>query len=122
MRVIDAVGFVTLIYSMMANKEAAQHLAVAGTERGAVLEAPFVTAVGADATRARRSALQKMRQVISRRCKLFEQGLVIADELDVPRLKVEAYWGCVRWYGFRGRLDMAPRFGRIGHCGLLNSR
>ncbi|MCO5189823.1 MAG: transcriptional regulator [Anaerolineae bacterium] len=96
----------SLIYSMMGEQEAAQRTAVAGTERGAVLEAPFVTAVGV-MRQGHAAALCKDEAGYKQAVQLFEQGIQIADELDVPRLKVEAYWGLCQVYGFRGQLDMA---------------
>lgn len=103
----------SFILSCQGHSQNAYRTAVEGTERGRALHSPFITAVGT--MRQGHAwligeAADKFEQ--ARRC--FERAVEISDELAVDRLKVEAFWGLCRTYGYRGELAHAEEVARHG--------
>lgn len=104
----------SFILSCQGDSENAYKTALEGTERGQALHSPFVTVVGT--MRQGHAWLigeapDKFEQ--SQRC--FERAVELSDELAVDRLKVEAYWGLCRTYGYRGELAQAEE---VAHRGI----
>ncbi len=96
----------SLILSFQGEQEAAYQTAIAGTERGQLLDSPFVTAVGY--MRQGHSWLTlKSAEGYARAELLFQQAIALSQQIDVPRLKVEAAWGLCQAHGFRGQLAQA---------------
>ena len=44
----------------------------------------------------------------------FEQVIKISHEISTPRLRVEAYWGLTKFYGFLGNLNEAEKMANDG--------
>ena len=104
----------SFILACQGKSEEAYQSAVEGTQRGEVLNSPFITAVGhmrqGHAWLIRNDGPDRYTQ--AERC--FERAIEISDELSVARLKVEAYWGLCRSYGYRGELAHAEEAARLG--------
>lgn len=99
----------SLVLSFQGEGERALQTAIEGTERGQALSSPFITAVGymrqGHAWQLRSSLDAAERAARAARC--FHQAIAIAEELAVPRLKVEASWGLCRVHGYAGNLTAA---------------
>lgn len=96
----------SLLQSYIGESELAYQNAVEGIKRGQIFNSPFITAVGymrQGHAWLLRDAKEKYRQAIAS----FDQAIEISDSLGVERLKVEAYWGLCRAYGYRGQLSRA---------------
>ncbi|MCA9922484.1 MAG: bacterial transcriptional activator domain-containing protein, partial [Anaerolineales bacterium] len=96
----------SIILSMQGETEKAYQCAIEGTERGQALDSPFVTAVGY-MRQGHAWLLHKNEQGYSEAYRCFHEAIKISETLDVPRLKVEAYWGLCQAHGFPGDLDKA---------------
>ena len=96
----------SLILAMQGEAEKARETAVAGTERGKVLRSPFVTAVGY-MRQGHAWLLQKDAPGFAQAEQCFQEAVQISESLDIPRLKVEAFWGLCQTHGFRGDLPAA---------------
>lgn len=100
----------SLIYALQGEAQAAYQAACEGTERGAALNSPFVTAVG---TMRQGHALQLLGsyqdrdEAYARARRQYERTVEISRQLAVPRLRVEAGWGLCRACGFAGDLPGA---------------
>ena len=95
-----------LVLAFQGEGEAAFESAVQGAQRGRELESLFITAVGL--MREGHAWLLRPRPDApgeARRC--YREAIALADSLAVPRLKVEAYWGLCRAYGFVGETEAA---------------
>lgn len=103
----------SLILAMQGEAEAAYQCAVEGTERGQALDSPFVTAVGY-MRQGHAWLLQKKEPGYHKAQRCFNEAIKISEALDVPRLKVEAYWGLVQAQGFPGDLKNAHIFAAKG--------
>ncbi len=102
-----------LILVFQGEAELAFTSAVEGTERGHVLNSPFITAVGY----MRQGHAWLLRDPLTgyeEACRCYREAIRISDTLAVPRLKVEAYWGLCRAHGFRGAIDAAERAAEQG--------
>ena len=96
----------SFILASQGNVERAYQTAIEGTKRGEELASPFVIGVGymrqghawliGDSTDRYQQA---------QRC--FEHAIEISEELAVDRLKIEAFWGLCRTYGYQGDLARA---------------
>ncbi len=113
----------SLILSFQGEGEEAYRCAVEGTERGQNLQSPFVTAVGymrqghawllrphLDAPA--EGGEPQHRHEEAYRC--YRKAISLSDTLAVPRLKVEAFWGLCRAYGFEGEIEAARRAAEQG--------
>ncbi len=103
----------SLIVAFQGEGEVAYQAAVEGTQRGQALDSPFVTAVGY----MRQGHAWLIREADHRydeaqRC--FERAIEISDRLAVSRLKVEAFWGLCRAFGYAGNLSRAERMAEQG--------
>ncbi len=96
----------SLIMAFQGNGEAAYRYAVEGTERGQALHSPFVTAVGY-MRQGHAWLLRATPQAYSEARRCFQEAITLADDLAVPRLKVEAFWGLCRTRGFQGEIHEA---------------
>jgi DNA-binding SARP family transcriptional activator len=96
----------SLIYSFMGMNSQAHEAAVEGTRRGDALRSPFVTAVG-HMRQGHALNLIAEDESSGRAVREFEKTLELSQELDVPRLSVEANWGLCRAYGYSGDLQRA---------------
>ncbi|MEZ4769455.1 MAG: BTAD domain-containing putative transcriptional regulator [Caldilineales bacterium] len=98
----------SLVLAFQGEGEAAYESAVQGKQRGRELESPFITAVGF----MREGHAWLLRdhpngQTEARRC--YRETIALADSMAVPRLKVEAYWGLCRAYGYSGEIEAAEQ-------------
>jgi ATP/maltotriose-dependent transcriptional regulator MalT/DNA-binding SARP family transcriptional activator len=96
----------SLILAFQGEAEAAYQCAIEGTERGQALDSPFVTAVGY-MRQGHSWLLQKNEPGYGEAQRCFNEAIKISETLDVPRLKVEAYWGLCQALGFPGDLENA---------------
>ncbi|MCB8928701.1 MAG: transcriptional regulator [Ardenticatenaceae bacterium] len=103
----------SLILAYQGEAERALQTAVAGTKRGQALNSQFITAVGyfrqghAWLVHKNEAGYEQARQ-------LFLQGVEISEQIDVSRLKIEAYWGLCQAYGFPGNHETALNYAREG--------
>lgn len=94
-----------LLLTFQGEGDAALRSAQEGALRGQMLGSPYISAVGA-----MRQGHAWLLQVIpdtAQAIQCFQQAITIADDLAVPRLKVEAFWGLCRAHGFSGNLPAA---------------
>ena len=103
----------SLVLAMQGESDRAMETAVAGTERGQALQSPFVTAVGF-MRQGHAWLLQKDAPGFSEAERCFQQAIQISESLDIPRLKVEAFWGLCQGHGFRGDLPTALTVAKQG--------
>ena len=96
----------SLILAMQGETEKAMETAVAGTKRGKMLHSPFVTAVGY-MRQGHAWLLQKDAAGFAQAEHCFQEAVQISESLNIPRLKVEAFWGLCQAHGFRGDLPAA---------------
>ena len=103
----------SLILSYQGETAAALQTAVAGTKRGQELNSQFITAVGYF-RQGHAWLLHKNEAGYEQAKQSFQKGLAISEELDVPRLKVEAYWGMCQAHGFLGDAQTALTYAQEG--------
>ncbi len=96
----------SLLLAFQGDGEAALRTAVEGTERGQALRSPFITAVGS-MRQGHAWQLQPASDAAEQAIRCFRDAIAIAEDLAVPRLKVEAFWGLCRAYGYSGNLPAA---------------
>ena len=96
----------SLLMSFQGDADAALHAALEGTARGQALQSPFITAVGA-MRQGHARLLDEAADSTEEAIVCFRRAITIADELAVPRLKVEAFWGLCHAHGFSGNLSAA---------------
>ena len=103
----------SIICAMQGEAQEAYEAAIEGTRRGEELESPFVTAVGHIRQGHALMMLSKTRrnqQAIDK----FNHAIELSRTLRIPRLRIEAYWGLARAYGYRGELEEAGRLATKG--------
>lgn len=103
----------SLIHAFQGDQLAAYDTAVAGTQRGEALNSGFVTGVG-HMRQGHAWLLLKNERGYGQAQQSFETAVAIIDALEVPRLKVEAYWGLCQVYGFRGEIELAEEIAQQG--------
>ena len=96
----------SLLMSFQGDAEAALRTALEGAARGQALQSPFITAVGA-MRQGHALLLDDAAGSTEEAIACFRRAIAIADELAVPRLKVEAFWGLCHAHGFSGNLSTA---------------
>jgi len=96
----------SLLLAFQGDGEAALRTAVEGTERGQALSSPFITGVGY-MRQGHAWQLQPASDATEQAIRCFRAAIAIAEDLAVPRLKVEAFWGLCRAYGYSGNLPAA---------------
>jgi LuxR family transcriptional regulator, maltose regulon positive regulatory protein len=96
----------SLLMAFQGDGSAALRTAVEGTERGQALSSPFITAVGY-MRQGHAWQLQPAPNAAEQAIRCFRDAIAIAEDLAVPRLKVEAFWGLCRAYGYSGNLPAA---------------
>jgi len=103
----------SLIQSFKGNAFASYTNAIKGIDIGRHLSSPFVEAVG-------NMRLGHALQILPHRngaeeaLTCYRTAMSIAEELAVPRTKVEAFWGLTRLHGFQGDVAAAEHFARDG--------
>jgi two-component SAPR family response regulator/Tfp pilus assembly protein PilF len=108
----------SLLYAFQGLSKVSYQNALEGTKRGTELDAPFTTAVGHMRqghalmllTETGRSDVYKLASYsksYTEAISQFEESIQISRTLDVPRLRVEAFWGLCRAYGYQGELSQA---------------
>lgn len=97
-----------LILEFQGEWEAAYEYAREGITRGEALQSPFVVAVG-KMRLGHAALLRDTHPGYLEAVEAHNDAIRLADSLSVPRLKVEAFWGLVRAYGFKGELDLAEK-------------
>ena len=103
----------SLICAFQGEAVKAYSTALEGIRRGNQLDSPFVTAVGH--MRKGHALMVKCGHKKSAQArKEFEKAVQISRALAVPRLRVEAYWGLTRVYGYQGDLDQAADLAERG--------
>ena len=115
----------SLLYAFQGLSEESYQNALDGTQRGVELNAPFTTAVG---HMRQGHALMifpyekfssdtkspSITPLYSRAVEQFEKSIELSRTLDVPRLRVESFWGLCRAYGYQGELPQALRSAEKG--------
>jgi LuxR family maltose regulon positive regulatory protein len=96
----------SLLLAFQGDGEAALRTAVEGTERGQALSSPFITGVGF-MRQGHAWQLQPAADAAEQAIRCFRDAIAIAEDLAVPRLKVEAFWGLCRAYGYSGQVPAA---------------
>jgi LuxR family maltose regulon positive regulatory protein len=96
----------SLLLAFQGDGEAALRTAIEGTERGQALSSPFITGVGY-MRQGHAWQLQPTADATEQAVRCFRDAIAIAEDLAVPRLKVEAFWGLCRAYGASGNLPAA---------------
>ncbi len=96
----------SLLQAFQGDGEAALRTAVEGTERGRALSSPFITGVGY-MRQGHAWQLQPAPDAAEQAIRCFRDAIAIAEDLAVPRLKVEAFWGLCRAHGYSGNLPAA---------------
>ena len=103
----------SLIYAMQGEDKKALQAAVEGIRRGKELASPFITAVGY-MRQGNALMMQGNEEEFSKAPTRFEQVIEISRELSTPRLRVEAFWGLTRYYGYQGDLESATMMAQKG--------
>ncbi|MEM9773114.1 MAG: BTAD domain-containing putative transcriptional regulator [Chloroflexota bacterium] len=96
----------SLIHAMLGDHEEAAERAAEGTKRAESLNSPFTLSVGY----MRQGAallLQKDEAGYTAAQAYFDQAITKSQQLNLPRLRVEAMWGMTQIYGFQGNLVAA---------------
>ena len=96
----------SLLLAFQGDGEAALRTAVEGAQRGQALSSPFIIAVGF-MRQGHAWQLQPTPDAAEQAIRCFRDAIAIAEDLAVPRLKVEAFWGLCRAYGYSGNLPAA---------------
>lgn len=96
----------SLIYAFQGEKVLALQTAVLGANRGEELDSHFISSVGWS-RQGHAHALGKTETSYAQALACYEKAIGISQLIDVPRLKVEPYWGLCQMYGFRGELETA---------------
>jgi two-component SAPR family response regulator len=109
----------SLVLAFQGEQENAYQCALEGTERGRLLQSPFITAVGY-MRQGHAWLLGKDREGAEQARRCFQEAIALSESLEVPRLKVEAYWGLCQSYGFHGALERAQEVATQG-CQIARS-
>lgn len=102
----------SILYAFRGESEAAYRTAREGIQRGMDLSSPFITAVGHMRQGHAFMLLGEDRYEEARVA--FEKTIELSNQLAVPRLCVEAYWGLCRAYGYKGDLVNAEEAAQKG--------
>lgn len=108
----------SLVYAFQGLAAEARQNALDGTRRGIELKAPFTTAVGYMRQghalmlgpldkQAGEVEISAVGQRYADARDQFEKSIELSRTLDVPRLRVEAFWGICRAYGYQGEISQA---------------
>lgn len=119
----ETLHLLSLIYAFQGLGLEAHRTALEGTRRGVELDSPFVTAVGFMRqghalmllSRHRHPHLIGQEQIVEQFIEArrqFTKAIEISRSLSVSRLRVEAYWGLCRSYGYQGDLSQAAQLAR----------
>lgn len=103
----------SLILAMQGERDGAFRHALAGMERGEALQSPFITAVGY-MRQGHAYLLDKRQESYAAALDCYHKAIALSEELLVPRLKVEAYWGVCQAHGFAGALAAAEAAAATG--------
>ncbi len=103
----------SLVLAYLGKTDAALQTAVAGTERGQALNSQFITAVG-HFRQGHAWLLHKNEQGYEQARRSFQQGLTLSEQIEVPRLKIEAFWGLCQAHGFPGDHKTALSYAQEG--------
>ncbi len=102
----------SLLLAFQGEQEKAYQAALDGTDRGQLLSSHFITAVG-HMRQGHAWMLRKDEKGYEEATRQFHQAIKLSERLDVPRLKIEAFWGLCQAYGFRGDLAEARRLAEV---------
>jgi ATP/maltotriose-dependent transcriptional regulator MalT/DNA-binding SARP family transcriptional activator len=103
----------SLIYAFQGQADLAYQMAQQGAQRGLELGSPFITAVGYMRQGHALMLLPGAERYAQAR-EQFKQAIEISHTLDIPRLRVEAFWGLCRAYGYQGDLTRAAQAAEDG--------
>jgi ATP/maltotriose-dependent transcriptional regulator MalT/DNA-binding SARP family transcriptional activator len=103
----------SLIYAFQGKASQAYQAALEGTQRGTELDSPFVIAVGHIRQGHALMLLQGENNLEQARQE-YEKAVEISRSLDIPRLRVEAYWGLCRVFGYQGDIEQASQIAQKG--------
>ena len=104
----------SIIYAFQGRAEDAYRSATEGTRRGVELDSPFVIAVG-HMRQGHALMLLPGEGRYAQAREQFEKTIDFSRSLAIPRLRVEAYWGLCRVFGYQGDLILAQE---MAHQGL----
>jgi DNA-binding SARP family transcriptional activator len=102
-----------IIYAFQGRAEQAYQTAVEGTQRGVMLDSPFVIAVGHMRQGHGLMLLPGDGRYAEARAQ-FEKTNELSQSLAIPRLGIEANWGLCRAYGYQGDLAKAQELAHKG--------
>ncbi len=108
----------SLLYAFQGLSEESYQNALDGTKRGTELKAPFTIAVGhmrqghalmllPEEEISNDTNSSSVTKRYSEAREQFEKSIKLSRTLDVPRLRVEAFWGLCRAYGYQGEIPQA---------------
>ena len=103
----------SLVLAYQGEAEPALQTAVAGTKRGQELTSLFITAVG-HFRQGHAWLLYKNEHGYEQARRSFQQGIALSERLEVPRLKIEAFWGLCQAHGFVGDHKTALNYAQEG--------
>lgn len=109
----ETLFLLSIIYAMLGEAESAYRTAVEGTQRGLELNSPYVTAVG-HMRQGHAIMLLHGESGYAQAREQFEKAVEISRSLAIPRLRVEAYWGLCRAYGYQGHFEQAAKAAEDG--------
>ena len=109
----ETLFLLSLIYSFKGSAFEAYQAAVQGTQRGLRLDSPYMTAVGHMRQGHALMILEGDDRYVKARDE-FESAIEISHSLEIPRLRVEAFWGLCRAYGYQGNLTKALQYAQDG--------
>lgn len=103
----------SLIHAFQGEAQKSYSAAIEGTSRGVALESPFVRAVGY-MRQGHALMLLPGENRYGQARQQFENAIEISHSLAIPRLRVEAFWGLCRSYGYQGDLAKAQQLAQSG--------
>jgi ATP/maltotriose-dependent transcriptional regulator MalT/two-component SAPR family response regulator len=103
----------SLVLAFQGEQERAYQAALEGTERGQLLNSQFITAVGW-MRQGHAWLLRKDAAGYQEASQRFREAIQLSEQLEVPRLKIEAYWGLCQAHGFQGDLAEARQVAEQG--------
>ncbi|MGD2078975.1 MAG: BTAD domain-containing putative transcriptional regulator, partial [Chloroflexota bacterium] len=103
----------SLVLAFQGEQEPAYRAALEGTERGRQLNSHFITAVG-HMRQGHAWLLRKDATGYQKASQRFREAIELSEQLEVPRLKIEAFWGLCQAHGFQSDLVEARRLAKQG--------
>ncbi|MCA9897416.1 MAG: transcriptional regulator [Ardenticatenaceae bacterium] len=103
----------SLILAYQGEAEMALSTAVSAIKRGRELNSDFITAVG-QSRQGHAWMLHKNEYGYEQARQSFQKAIEMSEQMEVPRLKIEAFWGLCQAHGFPGDHETALNYAREG--------